>query len=49
MADGKIIDTPWYAGGKAEALRRSQLRLLQSPAFAHPFYWSAFLLIGNWL
>jgi len=23
MADGKIIDTPWYAGGKAEALRRS--------------------------
>ena len=34
---------------KAEALRRSQEKLLQSDNFAHPSYWSAFMLVGNWL
>ncbi|MEO6393109.1 MAG: CHAT domain-containing protein [Pyrinomonadaceae bacterium] len=33
---------------KAEALQRSQVRLLQSKTFSHPFYWSAFVIIGNW-
>ncbi|HAC63114.1 MAG TPA: hypothetical protein DCF68_06125 [Cyanothece sp. UBA12306] len=34
---------------KAEALRQAQLSLLHSPEFSHPFYWSAFVLVGNWL
>ncbi len=34
---------------KAEALRRAQLRLLQDKNFSHPYFWSAFLLVGNWL
>ncbi|MDJ0659300.1 MAG: CHAT domain-containing protein [Crocosphaera sp.] len=34
---------------KAEALRQAQLSLLRSPEFSHPFYWSAFVLVGNWL
>ncbi|NEP00129.1 MAG: CHAT domain-containing protein [Symploca sp. SIO2E9] len=34
---------------KAEALRRAQLSILQSDKFSHPYYWSAFILIGNWL
>lgn len=34
---------------KAEALRNAQLALLESRAFAHPYFWSAFLLISNWL
>jgi len=34
---------------KAEALRRAQVELLRSEAFAHPFYWAPFLLVGNWL
>lgn len=34
---------------KAEALRRAQLSTLKDPKFAHPYYWSAFVLIGNWL
>jgi CHAT domain-containing protein/tetratricopeptide (TPR) repeat protein len=34
---------------KAEALRDAQLALLKQPQFSHPFYWAAFLLIGNWL
>ena len=34
---------------KAGALRRAQLRLLENPSFAHPFFWSPFLLISNWL
>jgi len=35
--------------GKAEALRMAQLKLLQQSKYAHPFYWAAFLLVGNWL
>jgi CHAT domain-containing protein len=34
---------------KAEAQRRPQMRLLESYHFAHPFCWSSFLLISNWL
>lgn len=34
---------------KAEALRQSQLELLQSSQYQHPFYWAAFILVGNWL
>ena len=42
---------------KAEALRRAQLSLLQgedgsenqAPEFAHPYYWAAFVLVGDWL
>jgi CHAT domain-containing protein len=32
---------------KAEALRRAQLRVLADPTHRHPFYWSAFVLIGS--
>lgn len=35
--------------GKAEALRQSQLKLLQSAEYQHPYYWAPFVLIGNWL
>lgn len=34
---------------KAQALRGAQRALIGSEAFRHPFYWSAFVLIGNWL
>ena len=34
---------------KAEALRQAQLSLLRSSKYKHPFYWSAFVLVGNWL
>jgi CHAT domain-containing protein len=33
---------------KAEALRRAQLTLLQGK-YNHPRFWSAFVLLGNWL
>lgn len=35
--------------GKAEALRQAQLELLHSAKMNHPFYWSPFILVGNWL
>ncbi len=35
--------------GKAEALRQAQLKLLNNPNMNHPFYWSPFILVGNWL
>jgi CHAT domain-containing protein len=34
---------------KAEALRRSQLALLKDKDFDDPFFWSSFVLVGNWL
>ncbi|MEM6612285.1 MAG: CHAT domain-containing protein, partial [Cyanobacteria bacterium P01_C01_bin.72] len=33
---------------KAEALRQAQISVLKSDRFSHPFYWSAFVLVGNW-
>ncbi len=34
---------------KASALRQAQLSLLKNPNYAHPMYWSAYVLVGNWL
>ena len=34
---------------KSEALRQAQLKLIQSPNYNHPYYWTAFVMIGNWL
>jgi len=33
---------------KAEALRNAQLTLLQNPEYKNPYYWAAFILVGNW-
>ena len=34
---------------KAEALRQAQLEVLNADYLSHPYYWSAFILVGNWL
>ncbi len=34
---------------KAEALRQAQMKISQQEIYAHPYFWSAFILIGNWL
>ncbi|OUL23131.1 hypothetical protein BV372_30215 [Nostoc sp. T09] len=34
---------------KAEALRHAQIKLLQHPNYNTPSFWSAYVLIGNWL
>ena len=34
---------------KAQALQKAQQELLKNQDWSHPYYWSAFLLIGNWL
>jgi len=34
---------------KAEALRQAQLTLMSNPQWQHPYYWSAFILVGSWL
>lgn len=36
-------------GSRADALRTAQRALLADARHRHPFNWSAFLLIGNWL
>lgn len=34
---------------KVKALQKAQLELIKTKEFNHPFYWSAFILVGNWL
>jgi len=34
---------------KAQALQQAQIKLIKNDNFKHPFYWSAFILVGNWL
>lgn len=34
---------------KAEALRLAQQSVLQNNEFSHPYFWAAFVLVGNWL
>ncbi|WP_229424316.1 CHAT domain-containing protein [Moorena producens] len=34
---------------KAEALNRAQKSILQNPNYEHPYYWAAYLMVGNWL
>jgi CHAT domain-containing protein len=34
---------------KAVALQRAQKEFLRDPRYRHPAYWSAFILISNWL
>jgi CHAT domain-containing protein len=33
---------------KAEALRDAQLTFLKNSKYKHPYYWAAFVLVGNW-
>jgi len=32
---------------KPEALRKAALALRKNPAYSHPFYWAAFVLVGE--
>ncbi|MEM8613548.1 MAG: CHAT domain-containing protein [Cyanobacteria bacterium P01_H01_bin.105] len=34
---------------KADALRQAQLALLQQKSYQHPFFWAAFVIVGNWI
>lgn len=34
--------------GRFEALRQAKLRLLRQPKFVHPYYWAAFIPVGDW-
>ena len=33
---------------KVQALRLAQLDLMRQSGFAHPSYWAAFIMVGNW-
>jgi len=38
------------AAGKsnAAALQAAQLKVMKQPEYAHPYYWAAFVLMGDW-
>ena len=33
---------------KGRALRLAQLKVLEDERYDHPYFWSPFLMIGNW-
>ncbi|MDX2241187.1 MAG: CHAT domain-containing protein [Leptolyngbyaceae cyanobacterium bins.302] len=43
------LNNPKQSITKAEALRRSQVALLNSTNYRSPQYWAPYVLIGNWL
>jgi CHAT domain-containing protein/Tfp pilus assembly protein PilF len=43
----QLIRTPYQS--RAEALQAAQIETLNKPNFHHPFFWSGFILIGDWL
>ena len=51
----RLIMEKFYRGllsdrlSKTQALRQSQIELIRSSEFAHPFFWAPFVLVGNWL
>ena len=34
---------------KAWSLQQAQIEMIRQEQFSHPFYWSPFILVGNWL
>ena len=42
----RSLSTPLTS--KAGALRQAQINLLNNPAYAHPYFWAPFVLVGNW-
>ncbi len=34
---------------KAKAIKNAQVHMIKKTPYLHPYFWSAFLLIGNWL
>ena len=34
---------------KAEALRRAQIKILKESKYTSPYYWGAYVLLGNWI
>ncbi|MDF5724079.1 MAG: CHAT domain-containing protein [Rhizonema sp. PD37] len=34
---------------KTEAFKRAQVNMLKNPLYQHPYYWSPYVLLGNWL
>ncbi|MDY7023301.1 MAG: CHAT domain-containing protein, partial [Cyanobacteriota bacterium] len=34
--------------GRSEALRQTQLEMLNSQNYQHPYYWAAFVPVGDW-
>jgi CHAT domain-containing protein len=43
----QIVNNPSFS--KSQALRQTQLKLINHPNYNHPSYWAPYVLLGNWL
>jgi CHAT domain-containing protein len=34
---------------RSQSLQQAQITMLKNPEYNHPYYWSSFILVGNWL
>ena len=44
----KLAKTNETGISKAEALRQAQLKILKNPDYQAPYFWAAYVLLGNW-
>jgi CHAT domain-containing protein len=44
----ELYEAMLAGAGPAEAIRKAQLALRQVPEFSHPYFWSPFVLLGDW-
>jgi CHAT domain-containing protein len=35
------------SGAKSASLRQAALKVMKNPATSHPFYWGAFVIVGE--
>ncbi|MBN3958719.1 CHAT domain-containing protein [Nostoc sp. NMS8] len=45
----QLIQASKTGVSKAEALRRAQISILQNSEYKSPYYWAAYVLLGNWI
>ena len=45
----QLVKTKETGISKAEALRRAQIKILKESKYASPYYWGAYVLLGNWI
>lgn len=46
-ADGDNAESSWSTS-KAEALRQAQQSVRRTAGYDHPYFWSPFILVGDW-
>lgn len=49
LGEGRAdVEGSWTSTSKVEALRQAQQRVARNAGYDHPYFWSPFVLVGDW-